>query len=332
MNAFLRRHASAWPRTFARSRDEVVCLDGLDRELRRACGRGLRCPRGGRLRSADPDTGVTKALESELAYGALDATLDDALKSFVKGDIRSVQVHGDPGTFFGGVYGPRFGDVVLEDWSGSVEGVEIGSSTFEELQSIGGVSYVALSLEECPDFEVPHVTTETFPWSDWRLVVGAVRGDDGRWTIRRNGSPARLSMIEITIDNTRRDGPPLRRTADLLLRVVAELSIVIDGRLLYREVEVPIVELCAQLWEWLEGGETRGDFSYDSMESETLGLLWIERREDGWQIGSAHQEYEETRRWRLEDLDRVMRDFVELVVRTAASQLAVDVRNTIVGR
>lgn len=128
---------------------------------------------------------LPKAQEKELAYQAFGAELKDALQSFANGSISSVQVHGEgAGTFVGGVYGPRFSGGVLEDWSGAVEGAE--PATFDELRSIDGLSYVALSIEESPDFDFPHVTNETFPWSDWRLVAGAVRAGDGEWSIRRN--------------------------------------------------------------------------------------------------------------------------------------------------
>jgi len=135
---------------------------------------------------------LRKAQENELAYQAFDAGLNEALESFANGSVSSVQVHGEGiGTFVGGVYGPGFAGGVLEDWSGSVEGLAIEHTNFDELQSIDGLSYIALSIEESPDFDVPHVTKETFPWSDWRLVGGAVREEDGQWSIRRN--PAVIS-------------------------------------------------------------------------------------------------------------------------------------------
>jgi hypothetical protein len=135
---------------------------------------------------------LPKAQENELAYQGFDAGLNDALESFASGNVISVQVHGEgSGALIGGVYGPRFAGGVLEAWSGSVEGFAVEHTDFDELRSIEGLSYVALSIEESPEFDVPHVTKETFPWSDWRLVAGAVRAEDGQWCIRRN--PATVS-------------------------------------------------------------------------------------------------------------------------------------------
>ena len=44
-----------------------------------------------------------------------------------------------------------------------------------------------------PNAQEPHVTSETFPWSDWRLIAGAVRTDDGQWLMRCG--PASSSML-----------------------------------------------------------------------------------------------------------------------------------------
>lgn len=132
---------------------------------------------------------LPKVREDELAYQAFDAELNEAMMSFANGTVSSVQVHGEgASTFVGGVYCPRFAGGALEDWSGYVEGLAIDGANFDELRTINGLSYVALSIEESPDFDFARVTSETFPWSDWRLVAGAVRADDGQWSIRRNPS------------------------------------------------------------------------------------------------------------------------------------------------
>lgn len=136
-------------------------------------------------------------------------------------------------------------------------------------------------------------------------------------------------MIELNFSNLHQDGPSLERPHERLLRVVADLALSVDGRLLYSERDVPVVELASQLWKWLSEGEARGDFSYKSMESDTPGLIWMSRTAGGWHVGSAHQEYEETREWRLIDLDAAVQRFVEHVVDAADHQLALDVRRII---
>ena len=136
-------------------------------------------------------------------------------------------------------------------------------------------------------------------------------------------------MIELKFSNLHQDGPSLNSTAERLLRIVADLSINVDERLLYKETDVPIVELAGQLWQWLKQGEIRTDFSYESMESDTPGLISIKRGSGGWQVGSVHQEYEEVRLWPLEDIDRAVQNFLESVVGAARNQLAVDVHDII---
>jgi hypothetical protein len=133
------------------------------------------------------------AQENELAYQALDGCLNDALESFVNGKVRSVQFFGDEfSKFFGGAFCPRFSGETLEDWSGYVEGLTVEDTSFDELRSIDGLSYIALSIEESPDFDFPQVTNETFPWSDWRLVAGAVLAEDGQWLVRHTSKIAKV--------------------------------------------------------------------------------------------------------------------------------------------
>jgi hypothetical protein len=135
-----------------------------------------------------------EAQEHELDYQAFDAGLNDALESFVNGNVRSVQFFGDESRkLFGGAFCPRFSGGALEDWSGYVEGLTIEDTSFDELRSIDGLSYVALSIEESPDLDFPHVTNETFPWSDWRLVAGAVLAEDGQWSVRHTALEPRSS-------------------------------------------------------------------------------------------------------------------------------------------
>ena len=80
---------------------------------------------------------------------------------------------------------------------------------------------------------------------------------------------------------------------DLLLGVEATFEIVVEDRLLYREGRLPVVELREQLVRRVRGGLTkREDFTYDRLESGELGFVWIRRdSEEGWRVGSVHQEY-----------------------------------------
>lgn len=139
------------------------------------------------------------------------------------------------------------------------------------------------------------------------------------------------AMIELNFSAMHQDGPSLESEVERLLRIVADVLLSVDGRALYSEGDVPVVELASQLSQWLVEGGTRGDFSYESMESDTPGLIWIKRGTSGWRIGSVHQEYEETREWPLSDIDAAMGRFVARVIDSARDQLAVDVRDIVEG-
>lgn len=130
--------------------------------------------------------------EDALDYEAFDGCLDDALKTFGEGRHCSVQIQGTQGsTLLGGIYRPCFANGELADWSGSVEGLDEDAAerAFLELQSAEGIGYVALGGDESPDFLAEHITVDTFPWRDWRLLAGAVRNEDGQWTVRQSEPP-----------------------------------------------------------------------------------------------------------------------------------------------
>lgn len=126
--------------------------------------------------------------EEGLDYREYDGTLDAALVSLGDGHSSSVHVHGQGGeSLLAGIYRSRFANERLADWTAEVEGESVDTEcAFNELQAVGGVTFVALSQEDNPTFaDADHVTEANFPWSDWRLVAGAVRSRAGAWVIRR---------------------------------------------------------------------------------------------------------------------------------------------------
>lgn len=131
---------------------------------------------------------LPKTQETSFEYQSFDTGLDDALAEL--GDTFGwVLVHGEnSNSYVGGAVRPRFGGAVSEDWTGYAEGSEeeIHLSDFETLLTVEGLSYVGISLDESPDFNVPHVTAATFPWDHWLLLAGAARDEVGEWIIRQN--------------------------------------------------------------------------------------------------------------------------------------------------
>jgi len=125
--------------------------------------------------------------EKSLDYREFDGTLEAALATLAEGRNASIQIQSKASSLLAGIYRPGFAQERLLDWSASVEGEDFDAdSAFDEIQSVDGLTYVALSKDECLDFDVEHVTRNNFPWSDWRLKAGAARDDQGIWVTRCN--------------------------------------------------------------------------------------------------------------------------------------------------
>lgn len=126
--------------------------------------------------------------EEDSKYREFHGSLEEALACLSDGRCRSIQIEGrGTSRFFGGLYRPRFEGERLADWHASLEGQDdCIEELFRELQGIKELGYIAISRDESVDFDTEHVTVETFPWSDWRLIAGAVRATDGEWLVRRS--------------------------------------------------------------------------------------------------------------------------------------------------
>lgn len=90
----------------------------------------------------------------------------------------------------------------------------------------------------------------------------------------------------------------LRSTVDdpnaswqLLLRVVADFVVVIEGRQFYSECDFPVIEFATQAARWLRSSGP--DFLYVSMESAEEPLLaFYQLPDDQFRVCSPHQEFE----------------------------------------
>jgi hypothetical protein len=110
----------------------------------------------------------------------------------------------------------------------------------------------------------------------------------------------------------------------LLLRIAAEFSISVDGRLFYREAEFPIVEFASQAARWLRAGS--GDFLYSSMESEEEPLIgFYEEDNDQFRLYSPHQESDETLRVSGDALRDSIASLIVTVANKARAKLSLDI-------
>ena len=94
--------------------------------------------------------------------------------------------------------------------------------------------------------------------------------------------------LAFTFAEVRIDGP-LKDDWDILLRLVGPFQVRLDGLTIYQEGEFCLVEFASQLNVWIQSGPDL-DFSYDSEESDVLGLLRFKKKHGGaWEITFAHR-------------------------------------------
>lgn len=86
----------------------------------------------------------------------------------------------------------------------------------------------------------------------------------------------------------------VRTKRDLLVRVVGDFDIRLNGRVLYRETEFCLVEFGVAVAKWLAIGTDLGpNLEYTSIESDVEGLVRFSRLRPGlWRISAAHEAFE----------------------------------------
>jgi hypothetical protein len=113
-------------------------------------------------------------------------SLDEIRESLAAEEVVSIQFNQtESEKMLLGLYAPRFCGGNLRQWLCVVEGSETSAVRWFD-RCLGGASveFVALCLDEYPDYEMDLVTANTFPWDDWRVVRAAARRPDGTWEER----------------------------------------------------------------------------------------------------------------------------------------------------
>lgn len=129
--------------------------------------------------------------------------------------------------------------------------------------------------------------------------------------------------LAFDLGNVHVDGPEPRERWQVLLRIVGDFAVRVEGRDLYTEVDFTLMEFAAAAARWLRiaAGE-RPDLTFTSMEAEEEGLVWVRRADDGWRVGSVHQSFEAPP-VPLADVDAALSVYLERL-RAEASRLGVD--------
>jgi hypothetical protein len=135
--------------------------------------------------------------------------------------------------------------------------------------------------------------------------------------------------LTFLFDSLERDGT-LDEHWEILLRVVADFSILVDSKVLYREQQFCVVEFALDISRWMNQVHHTGeDFIYMSMESEESGLVWIKANDSGWQVSSVHQEYEETNIFSLGDVKDATEKFLARLEAEMAERFGISLRGFI---
>lgn len=104
----------------------------------------------------------------------------------------------------------------------------------------------------------------------------------------------------------------------LFSEVEGGLSILIDGKIVFNEVGILLLELAQCMNHWLSAiKEGRlGDFIYESMDYEDGPVLEFNRRNGGWNISSVWMEERRPKCFVLhEDLVKAVGDFISEIRR-----------------
>ena len=142
-------------------------------------------------------------------------------------------------------------------------------------------------------------------------------------------------MIELKFERLRLDGDALATDWDLLLRIVADFSIVLHAAPipLYREDEFCVVEFAMQITRWLGAIQSGpAEFSYDSVESDEKGLVSIRQEQDGWRVTALNQDYVEQRPIPIEDIQTAINGFVSTLTKQVQAKFGRDISHLVSGR
>jgi hypothetical protein len=97
-------------------------------------------------------------------------------------------------------------------------------------------------------------------------------------------------MLQLSFTDPTMERAAVQDKYDLLIGVIATFVIEVAGDLVYREVMFPVVELRAQIADWLGSGfDEQADFRFQSLESEEPDLITLTSAGGGWRVAARHQ-------------------------------------------
>jgi hypothetical protein len=121
-----------------------------------------------------------------LQYEPTQQGLDWAAQQLSTGQISSFVLHPRNGCIrYAMLNGPGISDDKQPGYMGTIEYTEADYlPIWNRLLEVDGLRIVCLGHEEGVEFSGDQISAETFPWDDFFLVIGAVRSNEGNWTLK----------------------------------------------------------------------------------------------------------------------------------------------------
>lgn len=149
----------------------------------------------------------------------------------------------------------------------------------------------------------------------------------GELDVRAGRGPYDCSMLELRFSGLYEEGGRADRIPEVDVSA-SEFSIVVDGKTLYSEPHMTVIELLGALTSWLRvPAESRSDFEFESMSTDERGLVWIKTTNGRYRIGSVHQAYEELRELSESEIRAAVEQFRDRLLVAAHRTLGFNLRD-----
>ncbi len=135
---------------------------------------------------AHPHNIAIDSTQDQMSYAETGKSLSEVLNDLETGTAASAVIrNGDSRIRYALISSPKL-HATRSWWMGTIEiGVENWRFAWDLLLRQAGLTFVCVGAEEGVGLGDEQVIAETFPWTDYHLLVGAVRTDDqSEWVIR----------------------------------------------------------------------------------------------------------------------------------------------------
>ena len=123
----------------------------------------------------------------EFAYAQTEKSLTRVVADLETGALASAVIRcSDERIRYALIHSLLFNQAGFTKWMGTIElGVEEWQFVWDALLASPDLLFICVGVEEGVEFLDRQLSPESFPWSEWPLLVGAVRSTkEGDWVIR----------------------------------------------------------------------------------------------------------------------------------------------------